>query len=106
MRREENYTCECGNPKRKTRNACDRCTYLDGRGGAEWEVISLLRESSEGSAADALAFELGVQVQSVYGTLHNLIRKGRLVRFSHVAGGGGRGRPAYMYRLVDDGRAS
>lgn len=102
------HWCECGNEKSVTRAACDRCTYLDGYRMDIFELIQLLREVSGGFTVKALAFELKRDRESVNASLRSLMQKGRVTRVTDADGGDdeARGRPSFVYRLMDTGRAA
>lgn len=110
MRRENTSgTCECGRRKLTSVAACDRCIYLDGSTIQDFEMIQLLRESSDGYTVQALVAETGRVRESVYASLRRLERKGRVIRLQDAEGGGDqetRGRPAHLYRLIDRGMAA
>ncbi len=95
--------CECGARKAKARYACDRCRYLDGNTVSEFDVIQLIRESSDGLSIVSLAAETGRYASAVYRTLQKLEREGRLTRREDADCAGRGGRPAHVYRLYDSG---
>jgi predicted transcriptional regulator len=104
--RHQGKFCDCGQQKdRFDHQACKRCMYLDGRTASDFELIQLLREASDGYTAKALAGELGRERESVHVSLQRLRQTGRVMRLLDAEGRDdeSRGRPAYLYRLVDKG---
>lgn len=86
-------TCDCGEPKEFTAEACDRCTYLDGgkigRGNGcsnAAEVIAALRGTDGLSIPDILR-ELGRSptrggaYRGIHRTLQAMLRSGRVRRY-------------------------
>jgi hypothetical protein len=66
--------CECGNVKKREREACERCMYLDGANFTEACVIDELREGG----TPWLEFEPARQ-RMIYRGLAALRRTGRVV---------------------------
>ena len=103
--RREGQFCDCGQRKaRFDHQACQRCMFLDGKTCGDFELIQLLRQASDGYTVRALAWETGRAIESVQVSLQRLRRVGRVDRVPDAEGGWNeesRGRPAYLYRLVD-----
>lgn len=102
----ENFSlrCECGRPKKYTSEACARCRYLDGSVATDFDVISILREVSDGLTSAAISAETGRYRESVQRTLQRLRRAGRVTAVEDLDDNGA-GRPALVYRLIDKGAA-
>jgi predicted transcriptional regulator len=98
--------CDCGNLKSWDRGACERCEFLDGARGSDFELIQCLREANIATIAE-LAYATGRPRESVHRTLKRLREKGRIgvMRPTDGMGPGGSGAPGFVYKLVDEGAA-
>jgi hypothetical protein len=96
--------CECGNPRAVGAEACERCSFLDGRtprgtvravGGT---VIALLRILPAPVTIDALTMELDVTYHTVWTMMRRLIRDGRVAVRYEPDPFGSNERPVYYLR--------
>jgi hypothetical protein len=71
--------CECGAAKQPTREACDRCAFLDGE-RTTTAVIDALRLRDVADAYE-IAEEIGKCSRSVERALRKLVSAGRVRRF-------------------------
>lgn len=108
--RHQGKFCDCGRMKvRFDHAACARCMYLDGKTTCDFELIQLLREVSDGLTCKTLVRETGRAREGLERSLKRLCARGRVIRLSDAEGGGdeeSRGRPAFLYRLIDTGVAA
>ena len=72
--------CECGNPRRSTQIACDRCMFLDGSGDAEARVIFTIRELGDFATVRQLSGRLNISTRNIRRTLRALLLKNRVGR--------------------------
>lgn len=72
--------CECGRRKGAYAEACDRCTFLDGRGKLQREIIGALRDT-DGMTGAEIAVAVGADHQrAIERTMIRLVRDGRIRR--------------------------
>lgn len=81
-RRNLTLECECGKPKTRAALACDRCLFLDGRGGERGEarVISTLRDYGPLSLGH-LAFKANTGERNMHRLLMAMLQSGRISRY-------------------------
>lgn len=91
-------TCECGREKSPTRNACDRCQYLDGRTAGERKIIRALRDAGGYTTVYNVASLADCSQRHVFRMLSRLVKQHRVRRVEYDDIGGER---TTKYCLVD-----
>lgn len=79
MAKNITVTCECGRPKSKNRQACDRCNWLDGAHVGQAEIIWALRHAEGPLTAQEIAAQLGVTDLAVCKATQRMAHTGRIV---------------------------
>lgn len=97
MGRPRLHECDCGQPRRRYTDCCERCWYLDG--GRAFDIIQELRER-EVCTVYELEFETGRSRRSLLRSLASLMRNGRVRKRTHDAGDT-EPRMVSLYALVD-----
>jgi hypothetical protein len=95
-------TCECGREKSPTRNACERCQFLDGRTKGERLIIRALRDAGGYTTIYDIASLAGCSQRHVFRVMTRLIAQRRILRVEYNDIGGER---TTKY-CIDDRRAA
>lgn len=75
--RNRGVKCECGSPKARWMEACERCVFLDGETKEQAEIINLLRTYGDMTIGEISA-ETNRSIGGVSDTLKLLLQAGRV----------------------------